>query len=66
MYPNPHITATQGTLYPLGLAEPFEAPIPDYAVTSLIFDIPDDNFLKTFVWELIYQDGTGRVYRRVP
>jgi hypothetical protein len=68
-YANPNITVTQGTRYPLGRGDIYPAPVPDYA-----FFIPGerrpepsfDNLGTSYNWELIYEDATGQLYRRLP
>lgn len=66
IYPNADITVTQGTLYPLGLSGRFDVPTPDYAMTSASHTLTFDKLPGDYQWELIYEDSTGRVFRRVP
>jgi hypothetical protein len=66
VYPNPHITTTYGTLYPLGLSGRFDFPTPDYAMAAASHEFMFDKLPGDFEWELIYEDRTGRIYRRVP
>ncbi|MDQ7024703.1 MAG: hypothetical protein Q9P44_04010 [Anaerolineae bacterium] len=66
MYPNADITVTQGTLYPLGLSGRFDVPTPDYAMTTASHTLTFDKLPNDYQWEVIYEDSTGRIFRRVP
>lgn len=68
-YPNENIRVTNGTLYPLGLPEAASVPPPDYAVFAERFGRTEPQFpnlSETYQWELIYEDTTGQVYKRIP
>jgi hypothetical protein len=66
MYNNPRITTTYGTLYPLGLSGRFEPPLPDYAMSGAGHTLTFDKLPGDYQWELIYEDYTGKIFRRVP
>jgi hypothetical protein len=68
-YANPNITVTQGTILPLGRGDIYPAPVPDYAFFIPSANSPEpgfDNLGAVYEWELIYEDSTGRLYRRLP
>jgi hypothetical protein len=69
MYGNPNLTVIEGYIYPLGRAEIYDEPIPDYVMfvpTVRASEPVVSRLSKRYEWELIYEDETGQVYRRVP
>jgi hypothetical protein len=69
IYGNPNLIVTEGHIYPLGRAEIYDEPIPDYFMLGrkITSEQVITHRLETvYEWELIYEDETGQVYRRVP
>lgn len=69
MYGNPNLIAIEGYKYPLGRADIYEEPIPDYVLFVPTRRVPEptlSGLTSIYEWELIYEDETGQIYRRLP
>ncbi|MCA9912132.1 MAG: hypothetical protein KC496_02230, partial [Anaerolineae bacterium] len=66
MVNKPDITVLAEVSYPLGLPSLELPPAPDYAVLHRWAIRRNVTPPAAYQWELIYEDRTGQVYRRVP